>query len=51
MGAGRCYRLAGALDRAEKLYSDYLEKEKPSGPKIDDVKSQLAYVRALKNRF
>ncbi|MEO0020171.1 MAG: tetratricopeptide repeat protein [candidate division WOR-3 bacterium] len=51
MAAGRCYRLAGALDRAERLFSDYLEKEKPSGPKAEDVKAQLAYVRALKSRF
>lgn len=51
LAAGRCYRLAGALDQAEKLFNDYLEKEKPTGPKVEDVKAELAYVRALRNRF
>ncbi|MGQ9707306.1 MAG: tetratricopeptide repeat protein [bacterium] len=51
ISAGRCYRLAGALDLAERLFDEYLKKEKPTGPKADDVKAELAYVRALKNRF
>jgi tetratricopeptide (TPR) repeat protein len=51
LGAGRCYQLAGELDKAEKLYSEYLEKDKPTGIKADDVRLQLGYVRALKNRL
>lgn len=51
MAAGRCYRLANKLDEAERLYSDYLEKGKPAGIKAEDVRVQLGYIRALKNRL
>uniref|UniRef100_A0A7V3UZY6 Tetratricopeptide repeat protein n=1 Tax=candidate division WOR-3 bacterium TaxID=2052148 RepID=A0A7V3UZY6_UNCW3 len=51
LGAGRCYQLAGALDKAEKLYSEYLEKDKPTGVKADDIRVQLGYIRALKNKL
>lgn len=51
LGAGRSLQLSGAVDRAEKLYTEYLEKDKPSGIKADDIRVQLGYVRALKNRL
>jgi TolA-binding protein len=52
MAAGRCYRNAGALDKAEALYKELLDREKtqPAG-RADDVKIQLAYVQALRNKF
>ncbi len=51
MQAGRCYRQAGMLDRAEKIYEELLEKEKPTGARADDVRIELAFIRALKNRL
>ncbi len=51
MQAGRCYRQAGMLERAEKIYEEILEKEKPTGARADDVKMELAFIRALKNRL
>ncbi len=51
LAAGRCFRLANKLDEAEKLYSDYLEKGKPAAMKADDIRVQLGYIRALKNRL
>lgn len=52
MAAGRCYRQAGALDRAEAVYERLLDREmrQPTG-RSEDVKLQLAQVRALKNSF
>ncbi len=51
MQAGRCYRQAGVLDKAEKVYHEFLEKEKPGGTRADEIKIQLAFVQALRNRF
>ncbi|NPV13332.1 tetratricopeptide repeat protein [candidate division WOR-3 bacterium] len=50
MQAGRCYRQAGALDKAEKVYNDLLKKEK-TGPKVEEIRSELAFIQALKNRL
>lgn len=51
MQAGRCYRQAGALDRAEKVYDELLKKEKGTGSRAEEIRVELAYVRALKNRL
>lgn len=51
MQAGRCYRQAGALDKAERVYNLLLEKEKGAGPKVDEIKLELAFIQALKNRL
>jgi len=51
MQAGRCYRQAGALDKAEKVYNELLKKEKGSGPKVEEIRTELAFIKALKNRL
>lgn len=51
MQAGRCYRQAGVLDKAERVYNVLLEKEKGAGPKLDEIKLELAFIQALKNRL
>jgi len=50
MAAGRTYRAAGALDKAEAVYNRLL-KDKPEGEKGDEVKMQLAAVQAVKKKF
>lgn len=50
LGAGRCYRKAGNLAAAERVYDSYLKKKPPAG-KVEDVKFHLAYVQALKKKF
>lgn len=52
LAAGRCYRGAGALDRAEAVYEQLLNREtqQPTG-RSEDIKLQLAQLRALKNSF
>jgi TolA-binding protein len=50
MAAGRCYRNAGELARAEAVYTELL-KGKPTGESGEEVKTQLAYVQALKGKF
>ncbi|MBM3314628.1 tetratricopeptide repeat protein [candidate division WOR-3 bacterium] len=52
MAAGRCYRSAGALDRAEAVYEHLLEADgEQAGGRSEDIKLQLAQVKALRNRF
>jgi len=52
MAAGRAYRNAGALDKAEKIYQELLDrKEKPTGQQMDEIRMQLAHVQALKTKF
>jgi TolA-binding protein len=50
MDAGRCYRSAGALDKAAAVYNQLL-KDKPQGEKVDEVKMQLAAVEASRKKF
>uniref|UniRef100_A0A7C4GB28 Tetratricopeptide repeat protein n=1 Tax=candidate division WOR-3 bacterium TaxID=2052148 RepID=A0A7C4GB28_UNCW3 len=52
MAAGRAYRNAGALAKAEKVYQELLDrKEKPTGQQMEEIRMQLAHVQALKNRL
>ncbi len=48
--AGRAYVLAGALDKAEALYQQLLDK-KPTGEEAENLKYQLSYVKTLKQKF
>jgi TolA-binding protein len=50
MAAGRCYRNAGAYDKAEAAYN-LLLKDKPIGDKGEEVKTQLAYIKAIQKKF
>jgi len=50
MAAGRAYRNANALDKAEAVYQELL-KGKPEGEKGEDVKVELARVQALQNKL
>ncbi|MEO0080111.1 MAG: tetratricopeptide repeat protein [candidate division WOR-3 bacterium] len=51
MAAGRAYRNAGKLEKAIAIYEELLKKEQQGGQHLDEVKAELAYVQALKNRF
>lgn len=52
MAAGRAYRNAGALDKAERLYRELLDrKDKPTGQQMEEIRMRLAQVQALKNRL
>ncbi|MGQ9677722.1 MAG: tetratricopeptide repeat protein [bacterium] len=51
MQAGRCYRKVGALDKAGRIYDELLKKEKSNSPKVDEIKMELAFIQALKNRL
>jgi TolA-binding protein len=50
LAAARCYRNAGAYDKAADIYERLL-KDKPTGEKGEEVKSQLAYAKALQQKF
>jgi len=50
MAAGRSYRNANALDKAEAVYQELL-KGKPEGEKGDMVKLELARVQTLQKKF
>jgi len=51
LGAGRCYREAGLLDKAEEIYRSYLKDHNIPVDKADEVKIRLAYIEALKSKF
>ncbi len=51
LAAGRCYREAGLLDKAEALYRGYLEDKNIPVEKADEVKIRLAYIEALRSKF
>ena len=50
MAAARCYRNAGAYDKAQAVYEKLL-KDKEIGQKGEEVKTQLAYMQALQKKF
>jgi TolA-binding protein len=50
MAAGRAYRNAGDFANAEAVYHELL-KTKPEGEKGDEVKMELARIRALQNKL
>ncbi|MFO7638406.1 MAG: tetratricopeptide repeat protein [bacterium] len=50
LAAGRNFALAGALDRAERLYQTLLDKE-PTGELAENLKMHLSYVQTLKEKF
>lgn len=50
MGAGRAYRAAGMLDKAEAVYKK-LADQKLQGEKGEEVKLQLAAIEAAKKKF
>jgi TolA-binding protein len=50
MAAGRCYRDANALDKAEAVYKELLSG-KPEGEPGEEVKMELARVQALQKKF
>jgi TolA-binding protein len=50
MNAGRCYRNLGDMDKAAKIYETLIEKY-PEEPVVEEAKFQLAYVRAMKEKF
>ena len=50
MAAGRAYRNANNLAKAEAVYQELL-KTKPEGEQGEDVKVELARVQALQNKF
>jgi TolA-binding protein len=50
MAAGRAYRNANALDKAEAVYQELL-KSKPEGEKGEEVKVELARVQVLQKKF
>jgi TolA-binding protein len=50
MSAGRAYRLGGRLDLAEQVYEELLATE-PTGDQAENLKVQLAYVKALQGQL
>ncbi len=50
MAAARVYRNAGSYAQAQQIYERLL-KDKGIGPKGEEVKTQLAFVQALQNKF
>lgn len=50
LGAGRCYKNLNDLTRAEKIYQKAV-KELPAGETAEQAKSELAYIKALKEKF
>ncbi|OYD16169.1 hypothetical protein CH330_03575 [candidate division WOR-3 bacterium JGI_Cruoil_03_51_56] len=50
MAAGRAYTKAGAFDKAEAMFHEFLDKN-PTGEKAEKLKVQLAYVKTLQQKF
>jgi TolA-binding protein len=50
MGAGRCYKNLNDLTNAERIYQK-AAKDFPPGETAEQAKSELAYIKALKNKF
>jgi TolA-binding protein len=50
MSAGRAFRVGGRLDLAEQVYEELLATE-PAGDQAENLKLQLAYVRALQRQL
>jgi len=49
LAAGRAFADAGALDRAQALYQELLDKE-PESEQAENLKIQLSYVKTLKEK-
>jgi TolA-binding protein len=50
LAAGRCYKLEGNYQLAEKNYARAL-KELPPGEAAETARAELSYIKALKNKF
>ncbi len=50
LAAGRCFRNIGSLDEAEEIYNLVLKKN-PTGQYAEEAKTQLSFVKTLKNKF
>jgi hypothetical protein len=50
MAAGRAYRNAGDLAKAEALYKE-LVKTEPQGEQRGDAQVELSRIQALQNKF
>jgi len=50
LAAGRCFRNIGSLDKAEEVYNIILKKN-PTGQFVEEAKTQLSFVKTLKNKF
>ncbi|MFB0509225.1 MAG: tol-pal system YbgF family protein [bacterium] len=48
--AGRNFRNAGSLDKAEEIYELIIKKD-PPGQFVEQAKVQLSFIRTLKNKF
>ncbi|MEO0092495.1 MAG: tetratricopeptide repeat protein [candidate division WOR-3 bacterium] len=50
IAAGRCYKNLNDLYRAEKIYEQVVKHISP-GEVVETAKAELAYIRALRNKF